>query len=307
MGSAHLSVILKTMFWKFTSFLVISVTAFPFPEECGITYIEPDNVENTFKGAGNGSRIVGGFEAVPGSLPWQAYLIYDGYFTCGGTLISNQWVLSAGHCFFGGEDPKDWTIVLGEFDDSRIEGYEVYNAVEKVIMHPRYDADFIDFDFTLVKLAAPVDFNDRIAPACFPSAGADLVNDFPPGQVCITSGWGSIDTDGTQYGSTLKQEYAELWSNEECASQNAYPGWITYNMICAGFHLYGNEDPERCATLGFGDSGGPLVCRDADGHWTHLGATSWGSFCEQNSYTPGVFANTINLRQWLVDTLEANE
>jgi len=32
-------------------------------------------------------------------------------------------------------------------------------------------------------------------------------------------------------------------------------------MVCAGFHLTGTEDPERCASLGFGDSGGPLVCR----------------------------------------------
>merc|ERR1719187_3088825 len=78
---------------------------------CGVTYIKPDNVDND-------TRIVGGYEAVPGSWPWQAYLVYQGDFVCGGTLISDQWVLSAGHCFFGGEDPKDWTIVLGEFDDS---------------------------------------------------------------------------------------------------------------------------------------------------------------------------------------------
>jgi len=289
----------------FTIF-ISSISAFPFPEECGITYIEPDNVENTFRGAGNGSRIVGGYEAVPGSWPWQAYLIYDGYFTCGGTLISDQWVLSAGHCFFGGEDPKDWTIVLGEFDDSVVEGYEVYNGVEKVIIHPQYDDVDTDFDFTLVKLAEPIEFNDRIAPACFPSPDADLETTFPPGQVCITSGWGSIDPEGTQWGPKLKQEYAELWSNEECARDDAYPGWITDRMICAGFHLTGAEDPERCASLGFGDSGGPLVCRDSEGRWTHMGATSWGSFCDRHSYTPGVFANTINLRQWLVDTLDSN-
>ena len=39
-------------------------------------------------------RIVGGYEAVPGSWPWQAYLKWRGDFTCGGSLLHPQWVLS---------------------------------------------------------------------------------------------------------------------------------------------------------------------------------------------------------------------
>ena len=78
------------------------------------------------------SRIVGGYEAVPGSWPWQAYLKWKGSFTCGGTLIHPQWVLSAGHCFYGGEDPEDWIIVLGEHDDTIVEGFEQTMLVEKV-------------------------------------------------------------------------------------------------------------------------------------------------------------------------------
>ena len=67
------------------------------------------------------------------------------------------------------------------------------------------------------------------------------------------------------------------------------------------------EDPERCGSLGYGDSGGPLVCRHPDtGRWTHIGATSWGEDCSPDRYTPGVFANTINLRQWVEDTLKEN-
>ena len=46
-------------------------SAFPFPEECGINYIPPDHVEDA-------TRIVGGFEAVAGSWPWQAYLKWRG-------------------------------------------------------------------------------------------------------------------------------------------------------------------------------------------------------------------------------------
>ena len=74
-----------------------------------------------------------------------------------------------------------------------------------------------------------------------------------------------------------------------------------------GFHVTGDEDPERCMTTGYGDSGGPLVCRHPDtGRWTHIGAVSWGTDCQPDGYTPGVYANTISLRQWIVDTMEAN-
>lgn len=46
------------------------------------------------------NRIVGGEDAVPGFWPWQVSLHFDlvGQHICGGTLINNQWVLTAAHC-----------------------------------------------------------------------------------------------------------------------------------------------------------------------------------------------------------------
>jgi hypothetical protein len=55
--------------------------------------------------------------------------------------------------------------------------------VEKIIVHPGYDESTIDYDFTLIKLAIPVELNDHVAPACFPSEDDDLVTSFPPGKV----------------------------------------------------------------------------------------------------------------------------
>jgi hypothetical protein len=55
--------------------------------------------------------------------------------------------------------------------------------VENIIVHPQYDERTIDFDFTLIKLAEPVQLNDHVAPACFPSEEDDLVTSFPPGKV----------------------------------------------------------------------------------------------------------------------------
>jgi len=45
-----------------------------------------------------GIRITGGSPAARGQFPWQVALIVDNSWFCGGSLIDNEWVLSAGHC-----------------------------------------------------------------------------------------------------------------------------------------------------------------------------------------------------------------
>ena len=100
----------------------------------------------------------------------------------------------------------DWEIILGEHDDTVDEGWEQSVNVEKIIIHPDYNPDLIDYDLTLVKLATPVTLNDHVAPACFPSETDDLVTTFPPDWTCIVSGWGSIDPEGYISGPVLKQD-----------------------------------------------------------------------------------------------------
>jgi len=286
--------------------------AFPFPTKCGINYIEPSNVEGTRKGSNQTrSGITGGYVAVPGSWPWQAYLVYRGEFACGGTIISDQWIQTAGHCVYEGlntdgtlvdPDPKAWKVVLGEFDDTKDDGWEQTFDVELAFLNPGYNDIETDWDTGLLKVDGQIEFNDWIAPACFPSPDQQ----FPAEQMCITSGWGSIDPEGTEWGPTLKQEYAQLWSEDECNGADVYDGWVNDRMQCAGFHLTGSEDPERCNTLGFGDSGGPLVCRAEDGKWTVIGATSWSSFCSANGYSPGVYARIQSMQDWIEATMDAH-
>ena len=66
-----------------------------------------------------GSRIVGGAQAQKDSWPWQALLAVAGRSRgrprggqfCGGSLIREEWVLTAAHCLVG-DTPSDIVVRL---------------------------------------------------------------------------------------------------------------------------------------------------------------------------------------------------
>jgi len=64
-----------------------------------------------------GSRIVGGGVAQPHSWPWQLSLRRNSFHTCGASLISPQWAVTAGHCVSRTQDPKDYAVVAGNINE----------------------------------------------------------------------------------------------------------------------------------------------------------------------------------------------
>merc|ERR1712133_235131 len=62
---------------------------------------------------GHMDKIVGGEEATPHSYPWMAALFIDDSWFCGGSLISDEWILTAAHCT---TDAHTARILLGAHD-----------------------------------------------------------------------------------------------------------------------------------------------------------------------------------------------
>nr|AHZ33699.1 chymotrypsin [Chelon labrosus] len=232
------------------------------------------------------ARIVNGEEAVPHSWPWQASLQdYTGFHFCGGSLINENWVVTAAHCSVKTTD----RVVLGEHDrSSNSESIQVIK-VGKVFKHPYYNSYTINNDILLIKLATPAQLNTRVSPVCL----AETTDDFAGGMKCVTSGWGLTRYNAANTPALLQQTALPLLTNTNC--RNYWGSNITDLMICAG---------ASGASSCMGDSGGPLVCQKG-GAWTLVGIVSWGSSTCSTSM-PGVYARVTKLRAWVDQTLAAN-
>nr|XP_046150116.1 transmembrane protease serine 5-like isoform X1 [Oncorhynchus gorbuscha] len=240
-------------------------------------------------------RIIGGVEATLGRWPWQVSLYYSNRHTCGGTIITSQWVVTAAHCVHNYRLPQvsSWVVYAGIVTRSsaKMSQYIGY-PVEKILYNKNYNPRSHDNDIALMKLRTPLNFSDTIRPICLPQYERDL----PGGTQCWISGWGYTQPDDVLIPATLKEAPVPLISTKKCNSSCMYNGEITPRMLCAGF-TEGKVD--ACQ----GDSGGPLVCQ-IDNVWRLVGVVSWGTGCAEPNH-PGVYTKVAEFLGWIYDMIES--
>lgn len=61
----------------------------------------------------------------------------------------------------------------------------------QVFKNPKFNMFTINNDITLLKLATPARFSQTVSAVCLPSND----DDFPPGMLCATTGWGLTKYD----------------------------------------------------------------------------------------------------------------
>uniref|UniRef100_A0A8C5UW25 Transmembrane serine protease 9 n=1 Tax=Microcebus murinus TaxID=30608 RepID=A0A8C5UW25_MICMU len=251
----------------------------PKPQECGA---RPAMEKPT--------RIVGGFGAASGEVPWQVSLKEGSRHFCGATVVGDRWLLSAAHCF-NHTKVEQVRAHLGTVSLLGLGGSPVKIGLRRVVLHPLYNPGTLDFDLAVLELASPVVFNKYIQPVCLPLA----IQKFPVGRKCMISGWGN-----TQEGNATKPELlqkASVGILDQKACSVLYNFSLTDRMLCAGF-LEGKVD--SCQ----GDSGGPLACEETPGVFYLAGIVSWGIGCAQ-AKKPGVYASITRLKGWILETMSS--
>ncbi|XP_030007036.1 transmembrane protease serine 4a isoform X1 [Sphaeramia orbicularis] len=238
---------------------------------------------------GSQDRIVGGTDAFIEDWPWQVSLQQSGHHTCGGSLVSPQWVVTAAHCFAGSKkELSRWRVVSGRTFMGTLGG----SYVDKIIMNGDYNPARNDYDIALIRLYSPITVSVNRKPVCLPPKALGLA----PGSSVTVTGWGYLEENG-KISPSLQKANIPIIDRAVCSRPTIYGASITQRMICAG-RLEGNVD--ACQ----GDSGGPLVFFTSS-KWNLVGVVSWGVGCAREN-RPGVYSNVEELLNWIRTVIEKN-
>ncbi|XP_018428466.1 PREDICTED: serine protease 53 [Nanorana parkeri] len=246
------------------------------------------------------SRIFGGTSVVPGEFPWHATLTYKGSPFCGGSLISDRWIVTASHCFDrtttqDKRDPKLWQVHLGftKMGYTPNESSVVTMVPSRIVIHENYTKYTEGFDIALVELPAPVTFTRFISPICLPENS----HRFHLRRTCYATGLKNV------------QEGVPLNSKRSLEKVGQILiGWRTCNCIYNTHMRPDLSNPANPSMLCItesdgkkgpcqGDSGGAVVCEE-DGVWFLAGLVSFSQGCHLLN-SPTILSSASFYQDWI--------
>ena len=195
---------------------------------------------------------------------------------CGGSLVREDWVVTAAHCVLG-DSPGNIQVKIGLHNVNGTTG-SVTRNVSEIIIHPNYNSNSLNNDYALLRLSSPITNFEPIKLVTSDNHDNEPV-------MATTMGWGATQSGGSSSAILLE---VDVPIDDSCGSYSNSS--ITNNMVCAGFSSGGYDSCQ-------GDSGGPLIMTNSDGEYELIGIVSWGYGCAESQY-PGVYSRIYPKLDW---------
>jgi len=250
------------------------------------------------------TKAVGGTPAVRNEYPWVVQIYSNGQQLCGGSLIDNQYILTAASCLEPSANSRvnpqtvaALRVYLGEYKkDSYEEGPLIERNVSIAYLHAQYkpptQKESPVYDIAVLKLAAPVVFSVRVQPICLDDGSYRLDTGMFEG---IVAGFGRTSYNTLPPNSVMHKSVVNIMSQQECRNQySQYNYAIRDEEICAGVPIR-----DSCVS----DLGGPLIYRSQGNFYIQSGIASFGISC---SGPPAVFTRVSVFKPW-IDSVRARE
>lgn len=172
-------------------------------------------------------RIVNGEIAAPGAFPWQVSIrsISDRSTSiCGGSLISNDFILTAAHCT---KNYNKFEIGFG----SNFLQYPIFRVVSfKKIEHPGFNSKQLSNDIAVIKLPVNIPLSNAVRPIQLPTKSMSKSTYL--NERVRTSGFGRTSDDSKQISQMLNFVDLDVISKSKCADIFGSK-IVTDKVICA--------------------------------------------------------------------------
>ncbi|EFN71578.1 Serine protease snake [Camponotus floridanus] len=246
--------------------------------------------------------IIGGIPAKLAEFPHMAVIGYGKNdamsWDCGGSIISENFILSAAHCLESPDKGPAIKVRVGLIDLSAPGDVMQERYITERIQHPDYKPWVKYHDIALLKLDRPLELNPRVRPACLEG------NSQIPGKSAIASGFGKTSYDSNIGSNELMKVQLNFISEDDCKKSYAedlgtrgLPDGLIQSLLCAGI-MEGGKD--TCQ----GDSGGPLqrVLAEPYCMYSIVGVTSFGKFCAFKA-SPAIYTRISSYLDWVENTV----
>jgi secreted trypsin-like serine protease len=181
------------------------------------------------------ARIVDGESAAGNTWSWATSLKI-GQYICGGAVISDSYIMTAGHCV---EATSAYAITAYFGSTSLFQGQT--RKISQIYLHPQYYKDprgrYVLNDIALLKLSTSLNMADRkLAKICLPKSGLALPNDTN----VIAIGWGTLREGGSvPPRQTLQQVTLNAVDSTTAWCTSVAPNATI--QFCAGIMPYGGK------------------------------------------------------------------